>query len=171
MYSHDMTNHAATFACGELCVVNKPATSPTLCVVISQEEAVIECYEVMALTDNPSTSVDNWFLLSEATASRSAEYLDLRQPIFTGPMNIASRQGQLSASTVEALLRALVQRQVKRYSQHKFQSKDFEQLMVDNPELKQNCYDRICEACILKYDSKELGIDDVTETDTVVDEI
>ena len=125
MYSHDMTNHAATFTCGELCVVNKPATSPTLCVVISQEEAVIECYEVMALTDNPSTSVDNWFLLSEATASRSAEYLDLRQPIFTGPMNIASRQGQLSASTVEALLRALVQRQVKRYSQHKFQSKAF----------------------------------------------
>ena len=55
--------------------------------------------------------------------------------------------------------------------EHKFQSKDFEQLMVDNPELKQNCYDRICEACILKYDSKQLGIDDVTETDTVVDEI
>jgi len=55
--------------------------------------------------------------------------------------------------------------------EHKFQSKDFEQLMVDNPELKQNCYDRICEACILKYDSKELGIDDVTETDDVVDEL
>ncbi|BDZ73374.1 LPS biosynthesis protein [Methylophaga marina] len=126
MHSHDMTNHAATFACGELCIVNKPATSPTLCVVISQEEAVIECYEVLALTDNPSTSGDNWFLLSEATASRSAEYLDLRQPIFTGPMNIASRQGQLSASTIEALLRALVQRQVKRYSQHKFPSKAFQ---------------------------------------------
>ena len=43
--------------------------------------------------------------------------------------------------------------------------------MVDNPELKQNCYDRICEACILQYDSKQLGIDDVTETDDVVDEI
>jgi recombination protein RecA len=55
--------------------------------------------------------------------------------------------------------------------EHKFQSKDFEQLMVDNPKLKQNCYDRICEACILKYDSKELGIDDVTETDDVVDEL
>jgi len=55
--------------------------------------------------------------------------------------------------------------------EHKFQSKDFEKLMNDNPELKQNCYDRICEACILKYDSKELGIDDVEETDSVVDEI
>ena len=31
--------------------------------------------------------------------------------------------------------------------------------------------ERICEACILKYDSKELGIDDVTETEDVIDEL
>jgi len=55
--------------------------------------------------------------------------------------------------------------------EHKFQSKDFENLLLENPDLKEFCYDRICEACILKYDSKELGIDDVTETDTVVDEL
>jgi recombination protein RecA len=55
--------------------------------------------------------------------------------------------------------------------EHKFQSKDFEELMNKNPELKQNCYERICEACILQYDSKELGIDDVEETDEVVDEL
>jgi len=55
--------------------------------------------------------------------------------------------------------------------EHKFQSKDFEELMNTNPELKQYCYERICEACILKYDSKELGIDDVTETEEVVDEL
>jgi hypothetical protein len=53
--------------------------------------------------------------------------------------------------------------------EHKFQSKDFEKLMDENPELKQNCYERICGACILKYDSKQLGIDDVEETDDVVD--
>ena len=55
--------------------------------------------------------------------------------------------------------------------EHKFQSKDFEELMLTNSELKDYCYEKICEACILKYDSKELGIDDVTETDEVVDEI
>jgi len=55
--------------------------------------------------------------------------------------------------------------------EHKFQSKDFETLMLENSELKDYCYDRICEACILKYDSKELGIDDVEETDEVVDEL
>ena len=55
--------------------------------------------------------------------------------------------------------------------EYKFQSKDFEDLMNKNSELKEYCYQQICEACILKYDSKELGIDDVTETDEVVDEI
>ena len=55
--------------------------------------------------------------------------------------------------------------------EHKFQSKDYAELMDNNPDLKQFCYERICEACILKYDSKELGIDDVTETDEAVDEL
>ena len=55
--------------------------------------------------------------------------------------------------------------------EHKFQSKDFEELMNTNPTLKQYCYDQICEACILKYDSKQLGVDDVVETDEVVDEL
>ena len=55
--------------------------------------------------------------------------------------------------------------------EYKFQSKDFEELMLTNSELKDYCYDRICEACILKYDSKELGIDDVEEIDEVVDEL
>ena len=48
--------------------------------------------------------------------------------------------------------------------EYKFQSKDFEELMNTNSELKEFCYQQICEACILKYDSQELGIDDVTET-------
>ena len=55
--------------------------------------------------------------------------------------------------------------------EYKFQSKDFEELMLTNSELKDFCYKQICEACILKYDSKELGIDDVEETDEVVDEL
>ena len=55
--------------------------------------------------------------------------------------------------------------------EHKFQSKDFEELMNTNSELREFCYQQICEACILKYDSKELGIDDVSETDEVVDEL
>ena len=55
--------------------------------------------------------------------------------------------------------------------EYKFLSKDFENLMLENLELKDYCYGLICEACILKYDSKELGIDDVEETDEVMDEL
>jgi len=55
--------------------------------------------------------------------------------------------------------------------EYKFQSKDFEELMNTNSELKEFCYQQICEACILKYDSQELGIDDVTETEETVDEL
>jgi len=55
--------------------------------------------------------------------------------------------------------------------EYKFLSKDFEELMLSNSELKDYCYGLICDACILEYDSKELGIDDVEETDEVVDEL
>ena len=55
--------------------------------------------------------------------------------------------------------------------EYKFLSKDFEKLMLENSELKDYCYKQICEACILKYDSKELGIDDVEQTDEVMDEL
>ena len=55
--------------------------------------------------------------------------------------------------------------------EYKFQSKDFEDLMNENSELKEFCYSQICEACILKYDSQELGIDDVTEIEETVDEL
>jgi recombination protein RecA len=55
--------------------------------------------------------------------------------------------------------------------EYKFLSKDFENLMLENSELKDYCYKLICEACIIKYDSKELGIDDVEQTDEVLDEL
>ena len=55
--------------------------------------------------------------------------------------------------------------------EYKFLSKDFEKLMLENSELKDYCYGLICDACILKYDSQELGIDDVVETEESVDEL
>mgnify|MGYP001568461214 FL=1 len=55
--------------------------------------------------------------------------------------------------------------------EYKFLSKDFEELMLGNSELKDYCYGLICDACIIKYDSKELGIDDVEYTDEALDEL
>ena len=44
--------------------------------------------------------------------------------------------------------------------EHKFQSKDFEELLNNNPELKEYCYNQICKEQVLQYSNK-LGIDDV----------
>ena len=54
--------------------------------------------------------------------------------------------------------------------EHKFQSKDFGALISD-VETQEYIYDSICEKLILKYDSAQLGIDDVTETEESVDEL
>jgi recombination protein RecA len=50
----------------------------------------------------------------------------------------------------------------------KFQSKDFEKKLDETDGLKEYLYDLICEVSILKYQSKDLGIDDVVYTDEVV---
>ena len=50
----------------------------------------------------------------------------------------------------------------------KFQSKDFEKKLEENNGLKEHLYDKICDASILKYQSADLGIDDVEYTDEVV---
>ena len=50
----------------------------------------------------------------------------------------------------------------------KFQSKDFKKVLEEKPELEDYLYDKICEASILKYQTEELGIDDVEYTDEVV---
>ena len=50
----------------------------------------------------------------------------------------------------------------------KFQSKDFEVKLEENDGLKEHLYDLICEASILKYQTKDMGIDDVVYTNEVV---
>ena len=51
--------------------------------------------------------------------------------------------------------------------EHKFQSKDWEELITENDELREYVYQIICDKVILKYQEK-LGIDDVEFTDEVV---
>jgi len=51
--------------------------------------------------------------------------------------------------------------------EHKFQSKDWEDLITQNDELRKYLYQLICDKVILKYQEK-LGIDDVEFTDEVI---
>ena len=53
--------------------------------------------------------------------------------------------------------------------EHKFQSKDFGALLSD-VDTQEYIYDSICKKVILKYDSGQLGIDDVTTEDEFADE-
>ena len=53
--------------------------------------------------------------------------------------------------------------------EHKFQSKDYGALISD-VETQEYIYDSICEKLILKYDSAQLGIDDVTTEQEFADE-
>ena len=53
----------------------------------------------------------------------------------------------------------------------RFQSKDFEKKIKEVDGLKDELYQMICDACILTYNSKELGIDDVETTDEGLDEL
>lgn len=51
----------------------------------------------------------------------------------------------------------------------KFQSKDFEEKILENPEVKDQIYNRICEAVILKYKpGEDGGIDDIVIDEEVI---
>jgi recombination protein RecA len=50
----------------------------------------------------------------------------------------------------------------------KFQSKDFNKKLEETDGLEEHLYNVICNASILKYQTEDLGIDDVEYTDEVV---
>jgi recombination protein RecA len=57
------------------------------------------------------------------------------------------------------------------FGEMKFQSKDFVEKVINNPETKDRLYKRICDAYIFKYQAGiDGGIDDVIITDEFVDE-
>jgi hypothetical protein len=53
----------------------------------------------------------------------------------------------------------------------KFQSKDFVEKVISNPEMKERLYQRICDAYVFKYRAGvDGGIDDVVIDDEVIEE-
>jgi len=57
------------------------------------------------------------------------------------------------------------------HGDYKFQSKDFIEKVIDNPQVKERLYKRICEVYIFRYQAGiDGGIDDVIVTDEVIDE-
>jgi recombination protein RecA len=55
-----------------------------------------------------------------------------------------------------------------RKQEHKFQSKDFKELMENNDGLRNHLYKQICEKSVLQYQKGDVGIDDVEYTKEVI---
>ena len=53
---------------------------------------------------------------------------------------------------------------------HKFLSKDWQNLLENNPHIKDEVYNKICNALIMEYKSDNLGIDDIEISDEPVPE-
>ncbi|KKL77048.1 hypothetical protein LCGC14_2038770, partial [marine sediment metagenome] len=114
---------SADIKIGSVCVVNQKGMSPTLCIIAAVQASEYECYELLAPLDGVSKS--DSISLEDAVFPNGLATIDLGKTIVAGELHIASQQGQCSDSVIEQLLRALVQRQVTRYSQHKFKATPF----------------------------------------------
>ena len=53
---------------------------------------------------------------------------------------------------------------------HKFLSKDWNDLLENNEDLRKQIYDKICEVSIMKYKTDHLGVDDIDLSDEPVPE-
>jgi CDP-6-deoxy-D-xylo-4-hexulose-3-dehydrase len=108
---------------GDLCVLATKKASPGLYVVVSQQEHELECYEVHPVSQLPP---DPDFLgLPLAVFGSDAVQVDLRKPIHVRSSEVRPTEITLDNIMLEQLWRALVQRQVARYSEFKFQAQPF----------------------------------------------
>ena len=85
---------------------------------------------------------------------RTADAFGVKKIILGGPrIELNRKTWNTSRATENAIIYKQIEATSEVIKEYKFQSKDFEDLMNENSELKEFCYQQICEACILKYDS------------------
>ena len=53
---------------------------------------------------------------------------------------------------------------------HKFLSKDWQKLLDENPEIKDEVYHKICNSLIMEYKTEDIGIDDIQISDEPIPE-
>ena len=53
---------------------------------------------------------------------------------------------------------------------HKFLSKDWQKLLEENPTIKEEVYQKICNALVMEYKTDTIGIDDISISDEPVPE-
>jgi CDP-6-deoxy-D-xylo-4-hexulose-3-dehydrase len=110
-------------ASGSICVLNNRMHSPGMYVVAGQQAQELECYELFL---GPLAEAEKDFLaLPLALSGYDEVHIDLRKAVFASTADIRLQEERLSHTMLEQLLRALVQRQVARYSDFKYQPQSF----------------------------------------------
>ncbi len=113
----------ATVMVGDICVLANRGASPGLYVVAAMLEQEVECYEVQ-----PSSFTDSdphQLYLPLSLFDGEGIQVDLRKPVYARAAELRQTQARLDHAMQEQLLRALVQRQVSRYSAFKYQPQSF----------------------------------------------
>lgn len=108
---------------GDICILSTRTASPGLYVVAAHEEQQLECYEL--LPGSRHDSEQNQLYLPFELMGQAGVLVDLSQPVNIQPAQIRQVEARLDDALMEQLLRALVQRQVARYSAFKYQPKAF----------------------------------------------
>lgn len=114
---------SVSVAPGAVCLLSNRTHSPGIYVVAGHQAQELECYELFL---GPLAEADKDFLtLPLALSGYDEVHIDLRKAVFASPADIRVQEERLGHSMLEQLLRALVQRQVARYSDFKYQPQSF----------------------------------------------
>lgn len=116
-------NGANSISLGNVCVLSSSKGSPSLYVVVYHVEHELECYELQSVSELESSP--DVFCLPLAIFGGNAVQVDLRKPVHVRPSELRPTDITLEKPMLEQLLRALVQRQVARYSDFKYQAQPF----------------------------------------------
>ena len=108
---------------GDICIMANRSASPGLYVVASQQDQEVECYELQP--SSFSESDHNQLYLPFPLFDEDGLSVDLRKPVYARNSEFRPTASRLDHAMQEQLLRALVQRQVSRYSAFKYQTQSF----------------------------------------------
>lgn len=117
-----LTN-APSMMTGDICIMANRSASPGLYVVAAMQDLELECYEVQPA---PAIASDHDQLyLPLPLFDDGGIRVDLRKPVYARAAELRQTEARLDPVMQEQLLRALVQRQVSRYSAFKYQPQSF----------------------------------------------
>jgi CDP-6-deoxy-D-xylo-4-hexulose-3-dehydrase len=110
---------------GTICVLANRSSSAGLYVVVASQQDEIECYELFLGSVSGEEVMNDVLSLPLSISGSDNVYVDLRKACYANAGEVRQQSSKLTDEMLEQLLRALVQRQVARYSGYKYRQQDF----------------------------------------------